>query len=93
MRLPPGRRKRSIGSLTDRGKSDQARFLERLVGTTLGNGLETTRADLDLHVAIELGDPDPLGVQIGQESPARLVVRVRNIVARHGALSGDLANA
>ena len=48
---------------------------------------------LQAHPALLALDPEAAVLQIRQETPPRLVVRVGNVVAQHGLLAGDLADA
>jgi hypothetical protein len=37
--------------------------------------------------------PEPQGVQVGQEAPTPTVIGVRDGITRHGAFTGNLANS
>src|SRR5215831_10983297 len=45
------------------------------------------------HPAVLAFDPEPAPLQVGQEAPLRLVVRVRNVVSDLGGLAGHLTHS
>ena len=47
----------------------------------------------ELDEALLILQPEPLSVEIRQKAPPRLIVRVGNVVTRHGALPGHLADS
>ena len=59
----------------------------------LRDSFDRLGAELKPDGAILFGDEEGLGLQVGRKLAARLVVRVRNVVAEYDGLSGELAGA
>src|SRR5687768_11697292 len=58
---------RSNGAETTRRLFDEASLFQRGVGAVLVDGLQGARGELHGHELLQLGHPDALGLQVGQE--------------------------
>src|SRR3546814_16137262 len=62
------------------------------VDAVLVDGAHGGCGNAQFHPPVLTGDPDAALVQVGEETAAGLVVVVRDVVAAHHALAGDLTN-
>src|SRR5205085_12465234 len=79
------------------GSSDvlaaRAQLGEHDVDALLVDRAEPRVREAEAHPAVLAFDPEAPALQVGQEPPTRLVVRVGDVMARHGGLSGDLTDS
>src|SRR5581483_1260087 len=70
-----------------------AQLREHDIDALLVDGAKAGVRQAQRHPAVLAFDPEPALLQVRQETSARLVVRVGDVVPRHGGLSGDLADS
>jgi hypothetical protein len=63
------------------------------IDATLFNGAQAAGGNAQAHEALFALGPEAVSVQIRQKATALAIVRVRNRVARFGALARDLADS
>src|SRR5688572_15928764 len=63
------------------------------IDAVLVDRAQRVHGETQLHPTVLRGDPEAALVQVGKETAAGLVVRMRDVVARLHALAGHLANS